>query len=177
VIVGAVEEGDQMQTCQGSKLILVIVLAAVMVAACGAPAAPQIRAEDVWSRPAVAMGDAGESGESGSEMGQGMGGTGAVFMVLVNDGREVDRLVGAKTDVAKVVEIHETRMEGEVMKMQMLTDGLEVPAMREVQLKPGGYHVMLIGLQRNLEVGDRFAVELLFEKSESLLVEPVVRQP
>jgi copper(I)-binding protein len=159
------------------KLIPVIVLLAVMVAACGAPAAPQIRAEDVWSRPAVAMGDAGESSESGSEMGHGMGGTGAVFMVLANDGKEGDRLVGAKTDVAKVVEIHETRMEGDVMKMKMLPDGLEVPARGEVQLKPGGFHVMLIGLQRNLEVGDRFAVELLFEKSESLVVEPVVRQP
>jgi copper(I)-binding protein len=166
-----------MKTSQGSKLVPVIVLVAVVLAACGAPAAPQIRAEDVWSRPAVAMGDAGESAESGSETGQGMGGTGAVFMVLANDGQEADRLVGAKTDVAKVVEIHETRMEGDVMKMQMLPDGLEVPARGEVQLKPGGYHVMLIGLQRNLEVGDQFAVELLFEKSESLVVEPVVRQP
>jgi copper(I)-binding protein len=79
--------------------------------------------------------------------------------------------------VAKVVEIHETRMEGDVMKMQMLPDGLEVPARGEVQLRPGGYHVMLIGLQRDLEVGDRFAVELLFDKSESLVVEPEVRQP
>jgi copper(I)-binding protein len=165
------------QTNQGGKFVQVIVLVAVMVAACGAPATPQIRAEDVWSRPAVAMGDTGESAESGSEMGQGMGGTGAVFMVLVNDGQEADRLVGAKTDVAKVVEIHETKMEGDVMKMQMLPDGLEVPARGEVQLKPGGYHVMLIGLQRNLDVGDTFSVELLFEKSGSLVVEPVVRQP
>jgi copper(I)-binding protein len=165
------------QTSHGSKLVSVIVLVAVMVAACGAPAAPQIRAEDVWSRPAVAMGDVGESAESDSEMGQGMGGTGAVFMVLVNDGQEADRLVGAKTDVAKVVEIHETKMEGDVMKMQMLPDGLDVPARGEVQLKPGGYHIMLIGLQHDLDAGDRFTVELLFEKSESLVVEPAVRQP
>jgi copper(I)-binding protein len=171
------KEGTRVKTFQGRRLVLVLVLVAVTAAACGAPATPQIRAEDVWSRPAVAMGDVGESAESGSEMGQGMGGTGAVFMVLVNDGREADRLVGAKTDVAKVVEIHETRMEGDVMKMQMLPDGLEVPAKGEVQLKPGGYHVMLIGLQRNLDVGDRFTLELLFDKSESLVVEPVVRQP
>jgi copper(I)-binding protein len=123
------------------------------------------------------MAGEGESTESGSEMGKGMGGTGAVFMVLANDGQEADRLVGAKTDVAKVVEIHETKMEGDVMKMQMLPDGIEVPARGEILLKPGGYHVMLIGLQRDLEVGDRFAVELLFEKSDSLVVEPLVRQP
>ena len=76
----------------------------------------------------------------------GMAGTGAVFMLLVNEGGEADRLVGGKTDVAKVVEIHETVMEGDVMKMQMLPDGLEVPARGEVLLKPGSYHVMLIDL-------------------------------
>jgi len=165
------------QNGQGGRLFLVIVLVAVTVAACGAPSTPQIRAEEVWSRPAVAMGDAGESDASGSGMSPGMGGTGAVFMVLANDGREADRLVGGKTDVAQVVEIHETRMEGDVMKMQMLTDGLEVPARGQVELKPGGYHIMLIGLQRNLDAGDTFTVELLFEKSGSLVVEPVVRQP
>ncbi len=166
-----------MKTCRGCRLVLVILSTAVLIVACGAPAAPQIRAEDVWSRPAVTTGEADETGAGGSEMGQAMGGTGAVFMVLANDGRESDRLVGADTDVAEVAEIHETRMEGDIMKMQMLPDGLEIPAGGRVQLKPGGYHVMLIGLQRNLDVGDRFTIELLFEKSGSLLVEPVVRQP
>ena len=59
-----------------------------------------------------------------------MAGTGAVFMLLKNEGKEADRLVGGRTDVAKVVEIHETVMDGDVMKMQMLPDGLEIPARR-----------------------------------------------
>lgn len=139
---------------------------------------PQIQVKDVWARPAMAMGETHSTESSGGmATGQGMAGTGAVFMLLVNKGSEADRLVGARTDVAKVVEIHETRMEGEVMKMQMLPDGLEVPANEEVLLQPGSYHVMLIGMERDLEPGDSFSLELQFEKSGSLTVQPEVRQP
>jgi copper(I)-binding protein len=116
-------------------------------------------------------------GTAGGAMGPGNAGTGAVFMVLKNEGGEPDRLVGGKTDVARVVEIHETVMEGEVMKMRMLADGLTVPARGNVILQPGGYHVMLIDIQRELKVGDSFALELQFEKSGALTVEPDVRQP
>jgi copper(I)-binding protein len=59
----------------------------------------------------------------------------------------------------------------------MLANGLEVPAQDEVLLKPGGYHVMLIGIQRDLAVGDAFTLDLQFEKSGSLRVEPEVREP
>ena len=110
-------------------------------------------------------------------MGQPMPGTGAVFMRLKNVGGEPDRLTGGQTDVAEVVEIHETVMEGDVMKMRMLPEGLTVPAKGEVLLKPGGYHVMLIGIKRDLVVGDTFALDLEFEKSGTVTVQPEVREP
>jgi copper(I)-binding protein len=159
------------------RLRLLVLLVMVTVAACGAPAGSSIEIEDVWARPAMAMKETTESSEGGAGMGQPMPGTGAVFMLLRNRGLEADRLVGGQTDVANVVEIHETVMEGEVMKMQMLTNGLEVPARGEVLLKPGGYHIMLIGMQRDLAVGDTFTLELQFEKSGILTVEPEVREP
>jgi copper(I)-binding protein len=159
------------------RLRLLVLLVMVTVAACGAPAGSSIEIEDVWARPAMAMKETTESSEGGAGMGQPMPGTGAVFMLLRNRGLEADRLVGGQTDVANVVEIHETVMEGEVMKMQMLTNGLEVPAKGEVLLKPGGYHIMLIGMQRDLAVGDTFTLELQFEKSGILTVEPEVREP
>lgn len=109
--------------------------------------------------------------------GRPMPGTGAVYMLLKNVGSEPDRLLGGQTDVAEVVEIHETVMEGEVMKMQMLPDGLDVPAKGEVLLKPGSYHVMLIGIKRDLKVGDTFSFNLQFEKSGTIAVEPEVREP
>jgi copper(I)-binding protein len=125
-----------------------------------------------------------ESGEAsgtgmgeGQEAGQPMAGTGAVFMRLVNQGGEADRLIGGTTDVAQTVEIHETVIEDEVMKMQMLADGLEVPARGEVLLKPGSYHVMLIGMQRDLNVGDTFTLDLQFAKSGAITVSPEVREP
>ena len=156
----------------GSLFLLVALLVT-----CGTPAGVQLKVEDVWARPAMAV--EGSGGSSGGGMGQGMAmaGTGAVFMTITNSGAEPDRLVGAKTDVAEVVEIHETVMDGEVMKMQMLQDGLVIPAKGEVILKPGSYHVMLIGVQHDLKVGDSFVVALLFEKSGSMSVEPEVSQP
>jgi hypothetical protein len=98
-------------------------------------------------------------------------------MLLKNEGSESDRLTGGQTDVAEVVEIHETVMEGEVMKMQMLPNGLEVPDRGEVLLKPGSYHIMLIGIKRDLVVGEAFALDLHFEKSGTITVEPKVREP
>jgi copper(I)-binding protein len=161
----------------GATLLLLFI---GLLMACGseAPAGPQIEVQDVWSRPAVAVEEiSGESGGGEMGMGHAKGGTGAVYMKLVNTGQEADRLVSAQTDVAEVVEIHETRMEGDVMMMQMLPDGLEIPAQGEVELKPGGYHVMLIGLKQDLKEGDQYTVVLEFAKSGPMTVEPKVRQP
>ncbi|MEJ2211039.1 MAG: copper chaperone PCu(A)C [Anaerolineae bacterium] len=152
-----------------------LVLGALFLAGCGGAAGPAIEAHDVWARPAMG---GGMQSEAGSGMaGMAAAGTGAVFMRLTNDGGEADRLKGGRTDVAQVVEIHETVMEGDVMHMQMLADGLEIPARGEVMLQPGGYHVMLIGMQRDLAVGDEFTLELDFEKSGTLAVQVQVKQP
>jgi copper(I)-binding protein len=160
---------------------LLLTVAGLLVAACGGPAGPSIEVEDVWARPAMAMMEPGEASDSGmgegQEPAQPMAGTGAVFMRLVNKGAEPDRLLSGTTDVAQAVEIHETVVENEVMKMQMLASGLEVPAKGEVLLKPGSYHVMLIGMQRDLNVGDTFTLELEFEKSGAITVNPEVREP
>ena len=147
---------------------------------CGSegPAGPKIHAENVWARPAVASEEmSGMSDTGDTAMGHAQSGTSAVYMTLVNEGREAERLIRARTELAEVAEIHETRMEGEVMKMQHLPDGLEIPAGGEVELKPGGYHIMLIGLKRDLNEGDRFTVVLEFEKRGPLTVEVQVRQP
>jgi len=165
---------------RGNLLWMVAGLAAVVIGlvACGAPPGPSIRAEDVWARPAMTMTEmqVGELAPGSMEMG-GMAGTGAVFMRLRNGGRTADRLIGGQTAVAEAVEVHETIMENEVMKMRMLQDGLEVPAGSDVLLEPGSYHIMLIGMRRSLGVGDRFELELEFEVSGRLTVEAEVREP
>lgn len=159
---------------------IVLLLLAGGLAACKSesPPGPDIRVESVWSRPAIAMGEmSGNTGSEGATMGPAMTGTGAVFMELMNNGREADRLVSAQTDVAEVVEIHETTMQGDVMKMQMLPQGLEIPAEGEVVLKPGSFHIMLIGLKRDLNEGDRISLLLEFEKSDPMTIDAEVREP
>ena len=70
-------------------------------------------------------------------------------------------LVGAASPVAKIVEIHEMKMDAGVMKMSAI-DKLPVPAGKTVELKPGGYHVMLMDLTQQLKEGESVPITLSF---------------
>lgn len=72
------------------------------------------------------------------------------------------RLVSAKSPVANVVEIHEMAMDNGVMKMRAIP-GIEIPAGQKLDLKPGGYHVMLIDLKQQIKAGDTVPITLVFE--------------
>ena len=93
------------------------------------------------------------------------------YMIIKNTGETADRLVSVSADFAGKSEIHEMSMEGDVMKMRPLADGLEIPAGGEVVLKPGGYHVMFMKLGERLVEGEKRKAILTFEKSGSLEVE------
>ena len=89
----------------------------------------------------------------------------AGYLVLVNKGTEADRLTGASTAAAQKVEIHEMRMDGEIMKMRALPDGVEIRPGETVTLKPGGVHLMIFGLKQRLLPGETVAVTLNFAKA------------
>lgn len=72
------------------------------------------------------------------------------------------RLVAVESDAAKHVEIHEMAMQDNVMKMRQVP-GIDLPAGQPVELKPGGYHVMLIDLARQIQAGDHIALTLVVE--------------
>ncbi len=76
------------------------------------------------------------------------------------------RLVSAASPVAGVVEIHEMAMDGSVMKMRALPNGLDLPAGKAVELKPGGYHVMLMDLKQPLKAGDSVPLTLVVEAAD-----------
>ena len=76
------------------------------------------------------------------------------------------RLVSASSPAAGVVEIHEMSMDGNVMKMRALPNGLDLPAGKPVALKPGGYHLMLLDLKQPLKTGDTVAVTLVIEGAD-----------
>ncbi len=104
----------------------------------------------------------------------GMARNGGAYISVENEGRSDDRLVGARSDIAKRTEIHTHLEENSVMKMRRV-DGIELPAGGEIEMRPGGYHVMFIGLHKPLREGDRFPVILVFEKAGEVTVEVSVR--
>jgi len=101
--------------------------------------------------------------------------TGGGFMKLINGGGN-DKLLSVSADVSKAVELHEMKMEGDVMKMRQV-DGIELQAGKTVELKPGSYHVMFIGLKAPLKAGDSFPVKLKFEKAGEVTVDVKVEAP
>ncbi|MBW8639953.1 DUF1775 domain-containing protein [Hoeflea sp. WL0058] len=99
----------------------------------------------------------------------------AGYMVIRNTGAEGDRLVGGSVDFADHLEVHEMKMDGDVMKMRELSDGLEIPAGGEVVLKPGGFHIMFMKMKEQLKPGETRKVTLEFEKAGTVELELPVR--
>jgi copper(I)-binding protein len=95
----------------------------------------------------------------------------AGFLTIEDKGKEADRLTGASSDVAQKVEIHEMRMEDGVMKMRALPDGIEIKPGETVTLKPGGLHLMMVGLKEKLVPGATVHVTLNFAKAGPIPVE------
>ena len=87
------------------------------------------------------------------------------YLKVTNNGAAADKLVGATTDIAGRVEIHEMSMSGGVMQMRPLDAGLELKPGQTVELKPGGYHVMFMDLKRQLKEGETVKATLQFEKA------------
>ncbi len=103
----------------------------------------QIKVENAWVRATVPKQQA----------------TGA-FMKITSV--EAVKLVAVTTVLAKTNEIHEMKMEGDVMKMRAHLNGLDIPANTTVELKSGGYHVMMMELEKTIKAGDTVPLQLQF---------------
>jgi periplasmic copper chaperone A len=123
------------------RLILISLIALPVMSAFA-----QITVNDPWVRATVPQQKA----------------TGA-FMRLV--AKQDVRLVEARSPVASVVEIHEMTMENNIMRMRVIS-GLELPAGKTVELKPGGYHMMLLDLKQQIKEGDVVPVTLVIEDKD-----------
>jgi len=107
-------------------------IAAALTTLCAISAyAQNVTVTDAWARATV----------------QGQKATGAFMKITAKDNA---KLVGASSPVAGVVEVHEMKMDKDIMKMVALPNGLDLPAGKAVELKPGGYHVMLMDLKAPL---------------------------
>lgn len=130
------------------NLLWTLFLAAALLPAL-AQTPPKV--EDAWARPTVA--------------GQAAGGG---FLKITSP--VADRLLGASSPAAKAVELHTMQMDGDVMRMREVP-AIELPAGRTVELRPGGLHVMFIGLAQPLKEGQSVPLTLRFEKAGELQVQ------
>ena len=128
----------------------------MLVTACGSSG--ELRIRDAWARPAAA-------GENG-----------AVYFVVDNGTGADDRLLSVDSDVASPVEVHMSiLMDNGVMSMQM-QESVPVPAGDRVEFKPGGLHIMMVLLNRALQVGDTITLSLMFEKAGSIQIDVPVKE-
>lgn len=101
-------------------------------------------------------------------VGQSVGGG---FMTIANGGKSADRLIKATSHAAQKVEIHSMSMEGGVIRMRPVPGGLAIPAGGKLELKPGGFHIMLIGLKAPLALGKTVPMTLRFQKAGAITVQ------
>ena len=95
--------------------------------------------------------------------------TGGVFITVENTGTQSDRLLSVSTPMAGVAELHQMSIDAGVMRMRGVA-ALEVRPGEKLQLRPGGYHVMLSELRRPLKVGDKFPLTLKFQNAGAVEV-------
>lgn len=162
------------------KRVLALTVLLTLLAAC-APAASDshehehievgnLEIQDPWVRAASLsnftpeMGDMDKSNVNS-----------AAYLTIVNKGSEADQLVSANSDVAKAVELHNVKMENDVMKMFQVP-AIDVPANGKAELKRGSFHIMLIGIKRDLKVGEKVTLTLNFQKAGSVTFDAEVRE-
>lgn len=136
----------------GITLVFALVLSACVKA-------EEFKVMDAWARPGNA------------------GGNGAVYFIISNATDTDDTLLSASTDVASAADVHMSMMNAnEVMTMRM-QESVEVPAQGKLEFKPGGLHVMLVGLSRDLKAGDTITLTLNFENSGRITIQTPVKEP
>ena len=160
-----------MHVLRSTRLILVVAASLALLAGCSgsaaSPASPAagITVTDAWARSSSAMASAG-----------------AAYATITNAGSAADSLIGASSPAAATVEVHETVVMGSpdasgggMMGMQPVAR-VEIPAGASLQLKPVSYHVMLIGLVKDLKAGDTIDLTLKFERAGAITVKAQVRE-
>ena len=131
---------------------------AILAAIASTPAtADSIQTDEAWARASI-----GTTGAS------------AAYFALRNTGADADRLVSASAPVANRVELHTHIMENNTAKMREV-EAIEVPAGGMVMLEPGGYHVMLMGLTKELVTGESFPLTLTFERAGPMTIDVTIR--
>lgn len=135
------------------KLVLEVIAATALTLGSILASTPGVLANDVMVMDAFARASATSMAKAG-----------AVYMTLTNKGAAPDRLLAASTPAAASAEVHES-LEKEGVATMRPVENLEIPAGGSVELKPGSYHIMLMGLKAPLKKGGMIMLQLKFERA------------
>ncbi len=96
---------------------------------------------------------------------------GSGYLYIINHSNTPDRLVSISTNGVKTTEIHSMAVVNDIMKMEKMHNGIEIPGNGEITLKPGGDHIMFMGLSQPFKLGDKISAKLTFEKAGTIDVD------
>ena len=134
-----------------NRMLIVVLALAFLLGGCAAPQEEILQVRDAWARPAA------------------QGGNGAIYFVIENHTSQTQEMIGVTADIASAVEMHESRMSGDVMQMHQL-DVVSIGRGAEAVFEPGGLHIMLIGLTQDLKTGDEIQITLDFKNYQDIQV-------
>jgi len=157
------------------RWILLAVMLAWLLVGCRGGSNQPIQVRDAWVRSASA-GEGGSQDTAQGMMDHSSGSNSAAYMVIVNESSDPDRLTQAESDVAHSTELHKSENVDGVMTMRPV-EVVEIPAGGAAELKPGGLHIMLVGLTQDLKAGEKVRIILEFEQAGKITVEAEVRAP
>jgi len=132
------------------RIIISIIVVAAVLSACSAPGDMEVH--QAWVRPTA------------------QGETAAVYLTIHNHSASDDELVGATATVADAVEIHESKMENDIMQMRMVTS-VPIAADEEIVFMPGSFHIMLVNIKEELVLGEHIGLILHFKNHDDIVVE------
>ena len=147
------------------KLLSILLLLSGFTSCSSEPSESPHRIQDAWARPMIVTPqDGGHAGGFNT----------AVYLTIQNTGSSMDHLVEGDTPIAEGVELHQSVLAGEVVRMRRV-EKLTLPPGELVELRPGGLHLMLLGLRTSLNPGDTFPLTLRFQRAApAFLLVPVV---
>lgn len=141
------------------KLLAFGMVCMLLLSACGAmgETSTDIEAHDAWARAAF------ESGNT------------AVYLLVHNHSDNDDEITGTSSDAAETTEIHKSEMDANGFAQMNLQTSIPLPMDAEISFQPGGYHIMLTGLKKDLNIGDKISITLHFKvHPEMILSVPVL---
>jgi copper(I)-binding protein len=141
-----------------NSYLLITLLILLLTGACGGSSGV-LTVRETWSRPVIA-------GENG-----------AAYFVIENGTTADDTLLSVNSEIACATEVHMSMSDANGVMSMTLQESVSVPAGEQVDFKPGGLHVMLVDLKKDLNVGDMITLTLNFENAGELTVQVPVKEP